>query len=121
MVETDPVGLSGAPRFLNQAAVGETDRPAREILEMLFAIEQARGRQRPFPHAPRTLDLDLILFGDARIDERGVPNRPDLIVPHPRFRQRAFVLAPLAEIAPTLVDPVSGATVEELLKSTGWR
>ncbi len=103
-------------RFLNQAAVGETDRTARETLEALLAIERARGRERPFPLAARTLDLDLILFGDARIDERDALEGPDLIVPHPRFREREFVLAPLAEIAAALVDPVTGATVAELLR-----
>ena len=74
-----------------------------------MAIEAERGRERPFPGAARTLDLDLILFGDQIIDE------PGLIVPHPRFRERRFVLEPLAEIAPEMVDPVTGQTVEELL------
>ena len=68
-----------------------------------------RGRERPFPGAARTLDLDLVLFGDRVVDE------PGLQVPHPRFRERRFVLEPLAEIAPELVDPVTGKTVEELL------
>ena len=117
VLETDPVGMTGTQsRFLNQAAVGETDRTARETLEALLAIERARGRERPFPLAARTLDLDLILFGDARIDERDALEGPDLIVPHPRFREREFVLAPLAEIAAALVDPVTGATVAELLR-----
>ena len=75
----------------------------------LLAIELERGRERPYPGAARTLDLDLVLFGDEIIDEP-----PDLIVPHPRFRDRAFVLAPLAEIAPAWRDPVSGYTIAEL-------
>ena len=109
--ETDPVGVSGAhPRFLNAAATGTASITAREILEALLAIERARDRQRPYVNAPRTLDLDLILFGDAVIDE------PDLQVPHPRFRDRRFVLEPLAEIAPSLRDPVTGHTIDELLR-----
>jgi 2-amino-4-hydroxy-6-hydroxymethyldihydropteridine diphosphokinase len=117
ILETEPFGVPGPqPRYLNQAAVGETDRSARDILDALLEIELERGRERPVPLAPRTLDLDLILFGDARIDERGRPGCPDLIVPHPRFRERLFVLEPLAAIAPRLIDPVSGTTVEALLR-----
>ncbi len=95
--------------YLNAAAVGSTELAPRAVLEVLLGIERERGRERPAPNAPRTLDLDLILYGDLVVDE------PDLIVPHPRFRDRAFVLEPLAEIAPELVDPVTGASVAELL------
>jgi 2-amino-4-hydroxy-6-hydroxymethyldihydropteridine diphosphokinase len=76
---------------------------------LLQALERERGRERPFPRAPRTLDLDLILFGDEVIGETA------LTVPHPRFRERRFVLEPLAEIAPGLTDPVTGKTVGQLL------
>ena len=108
--DTAPVQMRGPQRLvLNAAAVGDTALSAREVLDALLAIERERDRERPFPHAPRTLDLDLILFGDLVIDE------PGLVVPHPRFRERRFVLEPLAEIAPQLVDPVSGATIRELL------
>jgi 2-amino-4-hydroxy-6-hydroxymethyldihydropteridine diphosphokinase len=89
--------------------VGETMLSARELLNELLAIEQAAGRTRPSPMAPRTLDLDLILYGDQRIQERG------LAVPHPRFRERLFVLEPLADLAPDLVDPESGQTISALL------
>jgi 2-amino-4-hydroxy-6-hydroxymethyldihydropteridine diphosphokinase len=110
-IDTQAEGPSGQPRFLNGAAVGEWDGEARALLDLLQAIERAAGRERPFPGAPRTLDLDLILFGSAIIDE------PGLVVPHPRFRARSFVLAPLTQIAPDLVDPVSGRTVAELYRS----
>jgi len=107
--ETAPVDVVGEQwDFLNAAAVGETALPAREVLQTLLAIEGARGRQRPHPSAPRTLDLDIVLFGNHVIDE------PGLIVPHPRFRERRFVLDPLAEIAANWCDPVSGHTVAEL-------
>jgi 2-amino-4-hydroxy-6-hydroxymethyldihydropteridine diphosphokinase len=110
--ETVPVGAIGPqPLFLNAAAVGQTSTPARELLQALLNIENERGRKRPVPNAARTLDLDLLLFGGEVIDE------PGLAVPHPRFRERRFVLEPLAEIAPDLRDPVTGKTVTELLRA----
>ncbi|MCC7418085.1 MAG: 2-amino-4-hydroxy-6-hydroxymethyldihydropteridine diphosphokinase [Acidobacteria bacterium] len=109
-VETEPVGAAGPqPPYLNAAATGLCALPPRALLETLLAIEQERGRERPMANAARTLDLDLLLFGDRRIDEAG------LVVPHPRFRERRFVLEPLAGIAPDLIDPVSGCAVAELL------
>jgi 2-amino-4-hydroxy-6-hydroxymethyldihydropteridine diphosphokinase len=109
--DTDPVGVPDSqPLFLNAAAVGTTALYPRELLDSLLAIERARGRERPFPGAARTLDLDLVLAGDVVMSE------PDLIVPHARFRERLFVLEPLAEIAPDLIDPVTGLTVVELLR-----
>ena len=111
--ETVPVGLSGPQSlFLNAAAVGETTLSARALLDAFLAIEHERGRARPRPNMSRTLDLDLILFGDAVINE------PGLIVPHPRFRARRFVLEPLASIAPALRDPVTGQLVADLLALT---
>ena len=108
--ETAPEGLvTHQPFFLNAAVVGETGLSARELLHALLAIERDRGRERPFAEAPRTLDLDLVLFGNQIIDE------PGLVVPHPRFRNRRFVLEPLAEIAPGLCDPVTGRTTGDLL------
>jgi 2-amino-4-hydroxy-6-hydroxymethyldihydropteridine diphosphokinase len=112
--ETDPVGVADdQPSFLNAAAVGHTTLGAPELLAALQAIERAAGRERPFPGAARTLDLDLILYGEHVID------RPDLHVPHPRFRERRFVLEPMAEIAPGLKDPVTRLTVSELLMRLG--
>jgi 2-amino-4-hydroxy-6-hydroxymethyldihydropteridine diphosphokinase len=100
---------SDQPRYLNGAIIGETTLSARDLLNELLAIETAAGRTRPSPLAPRTLDLDLILYGNQQIQQRG------LVVPHPRFRERLFVLEPLAELAPDLVDPESGRTISALL------
>jgi 2-amino-4-hydroxy-6-hydroxymethyldihydropteridine diphosphokinase len=114
--DTDPVGVPDyQPLFLNAAAVGDTALGARDLLNALLAIERERGRERPFPGAARTLDLDLVLYGTL------VTNDPGLIVPHPRFRERLFVLGPLAEIAPEMADPVTGRTVGELRKNLELR
>ena len=108
--DTAPLGVaSDQPRYLNGVVVGDTPLTARELLSELLAIEAAAGRSRPSPMAPRTLDLDLILFGNERIREAG------LVVPHPRFRERLFVLEPLAEVAPGWIDPDSGEAVNALL------
>lgn len=109
--DTMAIGGRTQPRFLNAAAVGETALDARALLDALLAVEQALGRQRPYPGAPRTIDLDLIFYDDAVIDE------PRLTVPHPRFRERRFVLAPLSEVAPEWIDPVTGKRVSELLEA----
>jgi len=108
--ETEPVGVGEQPRFLNGAAELETTLTARELLARLLAVEQRFGRIRiPGEHGPRTLDLDLLLYGDEVIDE------PGLAVPHPRLHERSFVLEPLAELAPGLVVPGRG-DVESLLR-----
>jgi 2-amino-4-hydroxy-6-hydroxymethyldihydropteridine diphosphokinase len=107
--ETEPVDVpDGQPPYLNAVVVGRTTLDPLALLKELQAIERAAGRERPFPRAARTLDLDLVLFGDRVIDH------PDLEVPHPRYRERAFVLEPLAELAPEWEDPVSGKTVGEM-------
>jgi len=108
--ETAPVGVSGPqPLYLNAAAVGMTTLSAPGFLDALLGVEQERGRERPRSNAARTLDLDLVLFGDL------VSVEPGLFVPHPRFRERRFVLEPLNEIAPGLVDPVSRKPIIQLL------
>jgi 2-amino-4-hydroxy-6-hydroxymethyldihydropteridine diphosphokinase len=110
IAETEPVGVTDVqPPFLNAVVVGTTSLGPRELLAELHALERQRGRERPYRWAPRTLDLDLVLHGDLILDE------DDITLPHPRFRERRFVLEPLAEVAPEAVDPVTGKTVGELL------
>jgi 2-amino-4-hydroxy-6-hydroxymethyldihydropteridine diphosphokinase len=107
--ETDPVGLLDQPRFLNTVALIGTMLGPRELLERLLEIEQELGRTRGGPRfGPRTIDLDLLLYGDEVIDEDG------LTVPHPRLHERRFVLEPLADIKPKLVVPGRGR-VRDLL------
>jgi 2-amino-4-hydroxy-6-hydroxymethyldihydropteridine diphosphokinase len=110
--ETEPVGVPGPqPLFLNAAVVGNTELTPRALLHTLLDIEREAGRTRPSPGAARTLDLDLILCGGD------IVNEADLVIPHPRFRERRFVLEPLAEIAQELKDPVTGKTIGELLSA----
>ena len=107
-VETAPVGVEHHPDYLNAAAVGHTELPPRALLEALLTLEAERGRERTTGVTPRPLDIDLILYGEMTIDE------PGLSVPHPRFRERAFVLEPLAALAPSMIDPVTGRTIAQL-------
>ncbi len=107
--DTAPAGVGPQPTFLNGVVVGSTALGPRDVLDRLLAIEHDLGRTRPFPGAARTLDLDLILHGETVLEE------PGLIVPHPRFRDRAFVLQPLADVAPDLVDPVTHQDARTLL------
>lgn len=108
--ETEPVGVGEQPRFINGAVALDTTLPARELLDRLLTVEQRFGRIRAAgEHGPRTLDLDLLLYGDDVIDE------PGLTLPHPRLHERRFVLEPLAELAPALVVPGRG-DVESLLR-----
>lgn len=102
-VETEPVGFLAQPHFLNAAARVETELSPRELLERLLAVEEHLGRTREGPRfGPRTIDLDLLLFGDEVLDE------PGLRVPHPRLHDRRFVLEPLAELDPGLAVPGHG-------------
>jgi 2-amino-4-hydroxy-6-hydroxymethyldihydropteridine diphosphokinase len=103
------VGVGEQPHFLNGVVELDTSLAARQLLERLLAVEQRFGRVRvPGEHGPRTLDLDLLLYGDEVIED------PGLTVPHPRLHERRFVLEPLAELAPGLVVPGRG-NVESLL------
>jgi 2-amino-4-hydroxy-6-hydroxymethyldihydropteridine diphosphokinase len=116
ILETDPVDVPGPqPPYLNAVAIGRTDLEPQAVLDLLLSIERERGRERSSFRAPRTLDLDLILYGDRVVHASGMD------VPHPRFRERRFVLEPLAEIAPEMRDPETGRTVSELLRSIGNR
>lgn len=109
--DTAPVGYLDQPRFLNAAALLETELEPLELLDNLLAIERAMGRDRSkiVAKGPRVLDLDLILLDDI------VMQTLILTLPHPAMRERQFVLEPLAEIAPAMIDPVSGRTMVELL------
>ena len=112
-----PVDATG-PDYHNAVAAVRTTLAPHDLLAALQAIEAAAGRERPYRNAPRTLDLDILLFGDLALDT------PTLTVPHPRLRERAFVLRPLAEIAPERVDPawlaaVQGQRIERL--DSPWR
>jgi len=99
-----PVDAEG-PDYLNAVVALDTDLPPLELLDALQRIEREHGRERPYPNAPRTLDLDLLLHGDARC------GTPRLSLPHPRLRQRAFVLVPLLEIAPELAPLAADANL----------
>jgi 2-amino-4-hydroxy-6-hydroxymethyldihydropteridine diphosphokinase len=109
--ETAPVGVTAQPPYLNAVAALETELAPRVLLANLLRIEHERGRVRSFPNAPRTLDLDLLLYDDLVLDEER------LTLPHPRMHERAFVLVPLRELAPDLVVPGAGRTVSQLMRA----
>jgi 2-amino-4-hydroxy-6-hydroxymethyldihydropteridine diphosphokinase len=115
LYRTAPVGLKNQPDFINAVVELIAVSSAPTILESLFAIEERFGRQRSVKNAPRTLDLDLLLFGDAVSDD------PQLTLPHPRLHERAFVLAPLAEIAPQLNIPGRGPVADLLQRCADQR
>jgi 2-amino-4-hydroxy-6-hydroxymethyldihydropteridine diphosphokinase len=111
LYDTAPVGELDQPNFLNAVAAVESELTARQLLWNLLLIERRLGRVRSAQtrYGPRTIDLDLLLYGDQVIDE------PDLAVPHPELARRAFVLVPMVELEPTLVHPVLGDTMVALL------
>lgn len=110
--DTEPVGYIEQPRFLNGVAAVDTELSARELLDRLLGVERSLGRRRNGPRfGPRTVDLDLLLYGDATIDEAG------LSVPHPRLGERRFVLEPLAELDPALTLPDGRKVLDLLVQS----
>lgn len=113
LYRSDPVGYAAQPRFVNAVAELETGLAPARLLSELQAIEARHARSRSFPNAPRTLDLDLLLFGDAILDF------PGLQIPHPRMHERAFVLVPLLEIAPQAAVPGKGAAKALLKQCAG--
>ena len=114
LYRTTPVGYADQADFINAVAAIETKLAPRALLDALLTLEQARGRARTFQNAPRTLDLDVLLYADQIIDQ------PGLAIPHPRLHERAFVLVPLSEIAPDLVIPGRGR-VSALLRTVDAR
>ncbi len=107
--ETEPVGYKDQPLFLNAVCRVQTDIGPLQLLSLVKGIEASMGRVPNFSDGPRLIDIDIILYGDM------VMMDPELSIPHPRMAQRAFVLIPLAEIAPGLVHPFSGESVEEMV------
>src|SRR5215469_8515896 len=107
--ETEPVGYTDQPRFLNIVCRGKTWLGAEHLLKYAKEIEAAIGRKPSFRNGPRPIDIDILFYDDLLLEQE------NLTIPHPRMRERAFVLVPLAEIAPEVVDPVSEKTILELL------
>jgi len=108
---TEPVGHRDQPDFLNLVVRGRTRLPPEALLREVLAIERWLGRERSFPNAPRTIDIDLLAYGDR------VMETPELTLPHPRMARRGFVLHPLAEVAPEWIHPTLGQTARELLSA----
>ena len=102
--------VTDQPPFLNLVVQAETSLAPTDLLRRIEAIESKLGRQRVVPKGPRTIDIDIVLFGDV------VTDTPELTIPHPKMAERRFVLEPLMQLAPTLVHPVLGRTIAELLK-----
>lgn len=115
LYETDPVGVTDQPPFLNLVIRGITELSPRELLEFVKGIERDVGRRPTFRWGPRVVDIDILMLGDEVIEE------PDLVIPHRELTKRAFVLLPLTEIAPDVVVPGAGMTVHELASKVRGR
>lgn len=113
LYETEPIGFANQEWFLNAVAAVETGMSPHELLMVLQAVERIVGKATPFPNGPRTLDLDLLLYGDQVIHDS------ELIVPHPRLHVRKFVLRPLADVAPNATHPTLGKKILHLLNNVG--
>ena len=109
--ETEPIGFLDQGWFLNLVAESETDLFPKQLLARLQRVERSMGRRRTVKDGPRIIDIDILLYGSS------VVKSPELEIPHPRFRERRFTLAPLAELAPTMKDPLTGRTMAELLNA----
>lgn len=107
--ETEPVGFAEQPWFLNAVLEGYTELKPDALLQFALDIESSLGRARSFPNAPRTIDIDILLYGELKTAS------PSLTIPHPRLTERGFTLCPLTEIAPQLVHPVTGESMESIL------
>jgi 2-amino-4-hydroxy-6-hydroxymethyldihydropteridine diphosphokinase len=109
LYETEPIGLRDQPWFLNMAAEFETELFPKQLLHRIAAVEKSLGRKRTVRNGPRTIDIDILLYGNA------VVNTEELEIPHPRYRERRFTLAPLAELNPGLRDPITHTSMAEML------
>lgn len=109
--ETDPWGYADQPAFLNQILQGETDLTPQDLLVLCKRIEQVLGREPTFRYGPRPIDVDILLYDDVLLDT------PELILPHARLHERAFVLVPLCDLAPEMLHPRLGKTMAQLLAS----
>jgi 2-amino-4-hydroxy-6-hydroxymethyldihydropteridine diphosphokinase len=112
LYETEPVEFRDQNWFLNSVIEAETDLAPQELLNALLAIERALGRERRVPKGPRTIDIDILLYGDKQI------HTPELDIPHPSMTERRFVLVPFAEIAPQAMHPTTQKTISQLLRET---